>query len=112
MEKLFTTYLFPELSEPTETKVIQSSIPVMHNTTRQEIYNILLLLCEDQANCERMLTLLDDVIPYGMGYLQIINAPALGYITTLLTSLQIIPTNQIGFSTDIKLSVLRKAMLV
>ncbi|EER45856.1 ubiquitin C-terminal hydrolase [Histoplasma capsulatum H143] len=64
MEKLFTTYLFPELSEPTETKVIQSSIPVMHNTTRQEIYNILLLLCEDQANCERMLTLLDDVIPY------------------------------------------------
>ncbi|PGH08928.1 ubiquitin thiolesterase [Blastomyces parvus] len=64
MEKLFATFLFPELSDPSETEDIQPSIPVMHNATRQEIYNILLRLCEDQTNYEKMLTLLDDVIPY------------------------------------------------
>ncbi|PGH36152.1 ubiquitin thiolesterase [[Emmonsia] crescens] len=68
MERLFTTYLFPHLSETSGTEAIQPSIPVMHNTTRQELYNILLRLCEDQSNCEKMLALLGDVIPHDYTY--------------------------------------------
>lgn len=83
MERLFTTYLFPHLSETSGTEAIQPSIPVMHNTTRQELYNILLRLCEDQSNCEKMLALLGDVIPHGMWFLRrIIGIPFFyGYFT-------------------------------
>jgi ubiquitin carboxyl-terminal hydrolase 34 len=67
MERLFITYLFPDLSErPGKNQVVEPRIPVMHNVTRQEIYNVLILLCEDQVNCGKMLKLLEDVIPQGM----------------------------------------------
>lgn len=65
MEQLFTTYLFPNLSEATDQQVIEPMVPVMHMGTRQEIYNVLLLLCEDEHNCEQMLEILEDVIPPG-----------------------------------------------
>lgn len=70
MERLFTTYLFPDLSHRTEHHVIQPNIPVMHNLTRQEIYNVLILLCEDPANCGRMLELLKDIIPQGTAHVR------------------------------------------
>ncbi|TPX26244.1 hypothetical protein DIZ76_011705 [Coccidioides immitis] len=63
MDQLFATYLFPDLSEQIDTEVIEPAIPVMHTETRQEIYNVLLLLCEDETNCEQMLEILEDVIP-------------------------------------------------
>jgi ubiquitin carboxyl-terminal hydrolase 34 len=67
MERLFTTYLFPDLSQrPEKNQVVEPCIPVMHNVTRQEIYNVLILLCEDQVNCGEMLKLLEDVISQGM----------------------------------------------
>ncbi|KAK2791273.1 hypothetical protein FQN52_004949 [Onygenales sp. PD_12] len=65
MESLFTAYLFPDLSECSETEAIQPSIPVMHTATRRELYNVLLRLCEVKTNCEKMLDLLGDVIPLG-----------------------------------------------
>lgn len=45
---------------------MEPKIPVMHTQTRQEIYKVLLLLCEDGTNYENMLELLEDVIPRGM----------------------------------------------
>ncbi|WEW57864.1 ubiquitin carboxyl-terminal hydrolase [Emydomyces testavorans] len=63
MEQLFITYLFPNLSERTEQMAIDPPIPVMHTGTRQEIYNVLLLLCEDEVNCGQMLEILEDIIP-------------------------------------------------
>ncbi|KAK2762638.1 hypothetical protein FQN54_000811 [Arachnomyces sp. PD_36] len=65
MEKLFATFLFPDLSEISYDQPIDPKIPVMHTQTRQEIYKILLLLCEDKANYETILELLGDVIPRG-----------------------------------------------
>lgn len=45
---------------------MDTKIPVMHTQTRQEIYKVLLLLCEDETNYDNMLELLEDVIPQGM----------------------------------------------
>jgi ubiquitin carboxyl-terminal hydrolase 34 len=66
MEKLFSTFLFPDLSEVSEDQCLDPKIPVMHTQTRQEIYKVLLLLCEDETNYESMLELLEDSIPRGM----------------------------------------------
>src|SRR5436190_1991008 len=105
MERLFTTYLFPDLSECPGNQVIQPSIPVMHNFTRQEIYNVLILLCEDRANCGKMLELLEDVIPQSM-------TRACRYVFfALLTFCQITLMSRIGFSTATRPSALPKAML-
>ncbi|PGH13416.1 hypothetical protein AJ79_03695 [Helicocarpus griseus UAMH5409] len=68
MERLFSTYLFPDLSEGSDTEVVQPKTPVMHTATRQELYNIILRLCEKHSNCEKMLALLDDVIPQDYTY--------------------------------------------
>ena len=43
-------------------------IPVMHNQTRQELYNVLLLLCKYKGNYAKIIELLEDVIPQGLTY--------------------------------------------
>ena len=63
MEDIFTAFLFPNLSA--EATLITPTSPVMHTVTRMELYNVLLLLCEDQKNFMHMLDLLDELIPYG-----------------------------------------------
>ncbi|EEP75964.1 predicted protein [Uncinocarpus reesii 1704] len=68
MEQVFTAYLFPNLSEQNDKTAIVPAIPVMHGGTRQEIYNVLLLLCEDEVNCGHMLEILEDVIPKNYTY--------------------------------------------
>ncbi|KAM5459241.1 putative ubiquitinyl hydrolase 1 [Microsporum canis] len=67
MESLFTTFLFPNLSDM-QVERIKPSIPVMNPTTRQEIYSIILLLCRDTNNCAQMLELLEEVIPFDYTY--------------------------------------------
>lgn len=73
MANLFITLLFPNLSD-TQDDNIQPGIPIMNSTTRQEIYSIILLLCQSTNNCAEMLELLEDIIPYGtsFSYLQIV----------------------------------------
>ncbi|PGH23651.1 hypothetical protein AJ80_02257 [Polytolypa hystricis UAMH7299] len=68
MESLFTKYLFPDLSGADEFGVIQPTIPVMHVGTRQEIYNVLMLLCGNLTNAQAMLELLSDIIPHDYTY--------------------------------------------
>ncbi|KAL1955095.1 hypothetical protein VTO42DRAFT_9029 [Malbranchea cinnamomea] len=68
VERLFTTYLFPNLSELKVSEPIQPSIPVMHPGTRQELYNVLLLLSENRVNCEQLLELLEEIIPHDYTY--------------------------------------------
>ncbi|KAI1997922.1 hypothetical protein LOZ51_002594 [Ophidiomyces ophidiicola] len=63
MEQLFNTYLFPNLSENVDGTPINPVIPVMHTGTRQEIYSVLLLLCDDVDSCGQMLKMVEDVIP-------------------------------------------------
>lgn len=64
MVQLFTTYLFPPLSDVKDDEEVVPRIPVMHEITRQEIYLVILLLCEDPTNCRQMLSLLEDVMSY------------------------------------------------
>ena len=68
MEKLFSTFLFPDLSDGQLDEPIEPRVPVMHNATRQELYRVLLQFCEDDENYGKMLELLEDVIPRGMTY--------------------------------------------
>lgn len=65
MEDIFTSFLFPNLSAENEDGVINPTSPLMHSVTRQELYNVLMLLCEDSTNFRHMLDLLDETIPYG-----------------------------------------------
>ncbi|EGD93595.1 ubiquitin carboxyl-terminal hydrolase [Trichophyton tonsurans CBS 112818] len=67
MANLFITLLFPNLSD-TQDDNIQPGIPIMNSTTRQEIYSIILLLCQSTNNCAEMLELLEDIIPYDYTY--------------------------------------------
>lgn len=65
IERLVNNYLFPDLSEPSDTEVIVPRIPVMHQETRQELYNILSLLCNNEQNFAKIVDLMSDLIPYG-----------------------------------------------
>lgn len=67
MEKLFNTYLFPDLSVESSSP-ITPQVPVMHTQTRQELYDILLLLCKHDDNYPRIIELLEDIIPQDYTY--------------------------------------------
>lgn len=64
-EKLFDRYLFPDLSMPSDEAIVPR-IPVMHNQTRIELYNILTLLVKDDRNYFKVVDHLEDIIPQGM----------------------------------------------
>lgn len=68
IERLVNNYLFPDLSEPSDTEVIVPRIPVMHQETRQELYNILSLLCNNEQNFAKIVDLMSDLIPYDYTY--------------------------------------------
>lgn len=47
-------------------EAIVPRIPVMHNQTRIELYNILTLLVKDDRNYFKVVDHLEDIIPQGM----------------------------------------------
>lgn len=65
IENLFNSYLFPDLSDPSETEVITPHVPVMHEETREELYNILVLLAKHADNYGKIMDLMIDLIPSG-----------------------------------------------
>ncbi|OJJ50521.1 hypothetical protein ASPZODRAFT_148016 [Penicilliopsis zonata CBS 506.65] len=67
VENLFNYYLFPDLSLATS-EPISPQIPVMHTQTRQELYNILILLCKRDENFSKIIELLEDIIPQDYTY--------------------------------------------
>lgn len=64
-ESLFDKYLFPDFSEPSSDLIVPR-VPVMHNQTRQELYNILILLCKFDDNYSKIVERLEDIIPEGL----------------------------------------------
>lgn len=67
IEKLFNNYLFPDLSMESSNP-ISPQVPIMHSQTRQELYNILLLLCKHDDNYPKIVELLEDIIPQDYTY--------------------------------------------
>lgn len=113
MERLFNTYLFPELSNSYQVQEILPRVPVMNTEIRQEIYNVLLILCQNQQNCELMLELLVDVIPQGM--MRLSSRVVMTSITVCVAHLsfsKIIRTNQTGSLIDTRQFDLQRAMPV
>ncbi|KAL1967875.1 hypothetical protein VTN77DRAFT_2564 [Rasamsonia byssochlamydoides] len=68
IESLFNNYLFPDLSVPSDTEVITPRVPVMHEETREELYNILVLLCKHVENYAKVIDLVSDLIPQDYTY--------------------------------------------
>lgn len=70
MENVFNNYLFPDLSAfaPGPMRAVNPQVPVMHNQTRQELYNILLLLSKNDENYPKIIELLEDLIPQDYTY--------------------------------------------
>lgn len=66
IESLFNNYLFPDLSEHSDEEKIHPQIPVMHEETRGELYNILVLLCKQVENYAKVIELASDLIPHGI----------------------------------------------
>jgi ubiquitin carboxyl-terminal hydrolase 34 len=66
-ENLFDKYLFPDLSM-SSSEEISPQTPVMHTTTRQELYSILSLLCKYDENYPKVVDRLDDIIPEDYTY--------------------------------------------
>ncbi|KAJ9326994.1 hypothetical protein DTO027B3_2234 [Paecilomyces variotii] len=67
MENVFNNYLFPDLSVPGE-GAMAPQVPVMHTETRQELYNILVLLSKNDENYPKIIELLEDLIPQDYTY--------------------------------------------
>lgn len=63
-EKLFDRHLFPDLSMPSDEPIVPR-VPVLHNQTRIELYNILTLLIKDDRNYVTVVNNLEDIIPQG-----------------------------------------------
>ncbi|EED21875.1 ubiquitin C-terminal hydrolase, putative [Talaromyces stipitatus ATCC 10500] len=68
IESLVNNYLFPDLSEPSDTEAIQPRIPVMNEDTREELYKILILLCKQEENFSKVIDLMSDLIPRDFTY--------------------------------------------
>ncbi|RAL15100.1 putative ubiquitin C-terminal hydrolase [Aspergillus homomorphus CBS 101889] len=66
-EELFDKYLFPDLSMPSDDRIVPQ-IPVMHTQTRQELYSILGQLCEIDHNYAKLVNRVLDVIPQDYTY--------------------------------------------
>ncbi|KAL1880253.1 hypothetical protein Plec18167_003656 [Paecilomyces lecythidis] len=67
MENVFNNYLFPDLSAPNQGPIVPQ-VPVMHSQTRQELYNILVLLSKNDENYPKIIELLEDLIPQDYTY--------------------------------------------
>ncbi|RHZ67719.1 putative ubiquitin C-terminal hydrolase [Aspergillus thermomutatus] len=67
-EKLFDNYLFPNLSEESDSLIVPQ-IPVMHTQTRQELYGILSLLCKYTEDYCTVVDSVKELIPRDYTYL-------------------------------------------
>lgn len=99
VEQLFTTYLFPNLSELDMDKPIQPNIPVMHSGTREELYKVVILLAGNEVNCRLLLDLMGDVIPDGKSMSR--NNISVFILNSMLQTIPTIPT---GYQIDTKRS--------
>lgn len=61
---LFDRYLFPDLSLPSDEEIVPQ-VPILHNRTRMEMYNILTMLIEDEKNYLSVVDNMEDLIPKG-----------------------------------------------
>ncbi|KAE8554713.1 hypothetical protein EYB25_003254 [Talaromyces marneffei] len=68
IDSLVNNYLFPDLSEPSDTELITPRIPVMNEETREELYKILYLLARQEENFGRVIDLMNDLIPRDYTY--------------------------------------------
>ncbi|KAJ5668957.1 hypothetical protein N7462_010027 [Penicillium macrosclerotiorum] len=67
-EKILGIYLFPDLS-PETNGPITPQIPVIHNPTRQRLYNIVKLLCkQNDDNVTQVMEILEQVVPRDVSY--------------------------------------------
>lgn len=64
-EKLFDRYLFPDLSISSDEAIVPR-VPVLHNQTRIELYNILTMLIKEDKNYLSVVDHLEDLIPQGL----------------------------------------------
>lgn len=63
-EDLFDKYLFPDLSSsPSSYQAIVPRTPVLHPLTRQDLYSVLVSLCDYEENYVKIVDRLDDIIP-------------------------------------------------
>ncbi|KAI9853016.1 MAG: hypothetical protein M1838_002795 [Thelocarpon superellum] len=69
---LFGHYLFPELSPLTSEGEMVARVPILHSPTRHELNQLLLSLCQDPGDYQRVLTqaaeLVDDPSAYNLGW--------------------------------------------
>ncbi|KAJ5605623.1 hypothetical protein N7510_008404 [Penicillium lagena] len=67
-EKILATYLFPDLSEESSEPIVPQA-PVMHNLTRQKLYNIINLLCKRNDDVyANVLDQLEAIVPRDYTY--------------------------------------------
>ncbi|KAL3477353.1 hypothetical protein BJX99DRAFT_226442 [Aspergillus californicus] len=66
-ERLFDTYLFPDLSPPSSELLIPQ-VPVMHTQTRQELYGLAGQLSKYEGNYTQLISRLEDIIPQDHTY--------------------------------------------
>jgi hypothetical protein len=107
IERLCSNYLFPDLSEHSEKEKITPRIPVMHEETREELYNILVLLCKQVENYAKVIELISDLIPHGI----FLSEKSCDSINADHHLVQIIRTLPVGPPTDSRLYGHPKAML-
>lgn len=65
-ERILSNYLFPDLS-PETAEPINPQMAVLHNETRQKLYNIVNLLCKgSDSNLHQAMDQLRDLVVRGM----------------------------------------------
>ncbi|KAI9791100.1 MAG: hypothetical protein M1816_004331 [Peltula sp. TS41687] len=67
-EKIFTGFLFPDLSSWTTSERITERVPVLHSPTRKELNELVLLLSQDMESYKKTLKLLLDLVPNSYAY--------------------------------------------
>lgn len=63
IKNIFHAHLFPKISQPSESDVIQARVPSLHSKTRQDLYSIILALINDMASYENLLELVKELLP-------------------------------------------------
>ncbi|CAG7920692.1 unnamed protein product [Penicillium olsonii] len=70
VEQLLKKYLFPDFI-PDTGNYTDLQTPIMHSFTRQQLYNVVTLLCEQSdKSYGRTLELLDTIVPRGSSYIE------------------------------------------
>jgi len=62
MMTLFNQFLFPPTTLDKLQIFDQSLTPILHPTTRREVYNVVLMLCEDEESCLELASRVQNVI--------------------------------------------------